>query len=91
MSGGWPADGYDSSGGACGETHPSWGWVPPQRWAEVDFPRVSNSASSTPYTFDTLVTGMTYTGSPPHFESASGLGKLTSVDRGQIQDDEIPN
>ena len=67
------------------------GGSPPERWAEVDFPRVSNSASSTPYTFDTLVTGMTYRGSPPHFESASGLGKLTSVDRGQIQDDEIPN
>ena len=29
-----------------------------QGWAEVDFPRVSNSASSNPYFFDTLVTGM---------------------------------
>ena len=43
-------------------THRSWGTHPPKRWAELNFPRVSNSASPIPYTFDTLVTGMVMSG-----------------------------
>ena len=46
---------------AQGGPTPPGGWFPPQRWAELNFPRVSKSASPTPYTFDTLVTGMVLT------------------------------
>ena len=45
---------------AQGGPTPPGGWFPPQRWAELNFPRVSKSASPTPYTFDTLVTGMRF-------------------------------
>ena len=43
---------------AHGGPTPHGGWVLPERWAELNFPRVSKSASPIPYTFDTLVTGM---------------------------------